>query len=231
MHACMHAYTHAHKQTNTHTHTHTNTLHHFLLKHTLKTLICYLCVFFTQTELVSLRSESEQKEVLEAEAGPNLSSFLDQWLSRLLHTLCPSFDFAQYMRNAIEQAAEHDREAILHYPQSRYVRVYLCMYVCMYVCMCVCMYVRKWTCSRAWSRGNITPCNSTIILMHTCICTQLRRRATRQATHAGGIAYMCMYVCMYVYIYIYIYIQFRRRATRQATHAGGTAYIHTHVCM
>jgi hypothetical protein len=72
---------------------------------------------------LDLCRESERQEVLETEKGPNLSGFLGQWLSRLLVTVCPGFDFAQYMCNAIEQAAEHDREAIMHYPQSRYMYV------------------------------------------------------------------------------------------------------------
>jgi len=66
-----------------------------------------------------LKHEEERTEVLETEKEENLSTLLGSWLSKLLESVCPSFDFAHYMRTAIEQAAEHDKEAIMHYPRNR----------------------------------------------------------------------------------------------------------------
>ena len=65
-----------------------------------------------------LEKQEEQAEVLESEKGRSLAQLLGEWLGGLMNDTCPGFDFAAYMRNSIELAAEHDRDAISKYPQS-----------------------------------------------------------------------------------------------------------------
>lgn len=65
-----------------------------------------------------LEKEEEQQEVLESEKGRSLAQLMGEWLGTLVPATCPGFDFAQYMRASIEQAAAHDREAISRYPHS-----------------------------------------------------------------------------------------------------------------
>mmetsp|Transcript_46469 Transcript_46469/g.109992 ORF Transcript_46469/g.109992 Transcript_46469/m.109992 type:complete len:639 (+) Transcript_46469:3-1919(+) len=59
---------------------------------------------------------AEQQEVQESERQDSLLDFVSVWLERLLAECCGDWDFAAYMRNAIEQAANHDRVAIQKYP-------------------------------------------------------------------------------------------------------------------
>uniref|UniRef100_A0A6U5CG48 Tryptophan 2,3-dioxygenase n=1 Tax=Hemiselmis andersenii TaxID=464988 RepID=A0A6U5CG48_HEMAN len=66
-----------------------------------------------------LASRAEQEEALESEKGRSVAQLLGQWLGGLLEEVAPGWDFASYMRRAIEQAAEHDREAIREYPHAR----------------------------------------------------------------------------------------------------------------
>lgn len=60
--------------------------------------------------------------MLQSEKGTSLSTLLGRWLSGMLTSVCPGFDFAHYMKNAIEQAADHDRQAIMHCPRNRCFR-------------------------------------------------------------------------------------------------------------
>eukprot|EP00284_Hemiselmis_tepida_P018663 CAMPEP_0174937190 /NCGR_PEP_ID=MMETSP1355-20121228/59831_1 /TAXON_ID=464990 /ORGANISM="Hemiselmis tepida, Strain CCMP443" /LENGTH=635 /DNA_ID=CAMNT_0016184027 /DNA_START=40 /DNA_END=1943 /DNA_ORIENTATION=- len=66
-----------------------------------------------------LASRAEQEEALESEKGRSVGQLLGQWLGGLLRDVAPGWDFSAYMRGAIEQAAEHDREAITMYPHAR----------------------------------------------------------------------------------------------------------------
>jgi tryptophan 2,3-dioxygenase len=61
--------------------------------------------------------EEDQEDVLLREEKPTLLSHVGTWLEKVLERACADggFDFADYMRKAIEQAAEHDRSAIHQY--------------------------------------------------------------------------------------------------------------------
>ena len=58
--------------------------------------------------------EEDQEDVLVREEKPTLLSHVGTWLEGVLARACgdEGFDFGDYMRKAIEQAAEHDRRAM-----------------------------------------------------------------------------------------------------------------------
>jgi tryptophan 2,3-dioxygenase len=57
--------------------------------------------------------EQDQEEVLVREGGPTLLTYMGEWLEKVLEAVEEDgFDFAGYMRNAINAAAEHDRSAV-----------------------------------------------------------------------------------------------------------------------
>lgn len=58
--------------------------------------------------------EEDQEDVLIREEKPTLLSHVGTWLESVLERACgdEGFDFAEYMRKAIRQAAEHDRRAM-----------------------------------------------------------------------------------------------------------------------
>mmetsp|Transcript_5712 Transcript_5712/g.20083 ORF Transcript_5712/g.20083 Transcript_5712/m.20083 type:complete len:617 (-) Transcript_5712:154-2004(-) len=66
-----------------------------------------------------LAREEEREEVLAAEREVGLLDYLGEWLEKLMDEVFNDFDFAAYMKEAIEQAAVHDRSAIERFPTVR----------------------------------------------------------------------------------------------------------------
>jgi tryptophan 2,3-dioxygenase len=60
--------------------------------------------------------EEDREDVLQREEKPALLRYVGQWLERLLDSCeVDGFSFAEYMRQAIRQAADHDRAALQRY--------------------------------------------------------------------------------------------------------------------